>query len=146
VDSQILAAGMTQAPTPVPQTKTISSKEESTYLGSTLALPMGQTHLPHPRFNLYHIDNQELHFESINVSAFLLDADLGDYSHKEVDQKLESALLLQNGVLHFCSRSLVFDQDVNLIDKKLPDLTKFRFNSKFDFEVLSGEQLEGVHS
>jgi len=33
---------------------------------------MGQTHMPHERFNLFHIDNQEIHFESLNASAFLI--------------------------------------------------------------------------
>ena len=28
---------------------------------------------------------------------------------------------------------------------KLPDLFKFRYNSKFDFEIASGDQLETVH-
>ena len=29
--------------------------------------------------------------------------------------------------------------------KHLPDLCKFRFNQKFDFELVSGGQLEEVH-
>lgn len=36
-----------------------------------LGLPMGQTHMPNERFNLFHIDNQEMHFDSLNASAFL---------------------------------------------------------------------------
>jgi len=60
-----------------------------------------------------------------------------------MDSRLEATTLLQNGVLHVCSRSLAFDQDP---DGSLPPLNKFRFNSKFDFEVLSGEYLEQVHS
>lgn len=84
--------------------------------------------------------------ESLTVSAFILDVDSDSLNHRKIDQKLDSALLLQNGVLHIGSRSLVFDQDPNPISKDLPDLIKFRYNEKFDFEVLSGEQLESVHS
>ena len=32
---------------------------------------MGQTHMPNERFNLFHIDNQEMHFDSLNARAFL---------------------------------------------------------------------------
>ena len=41
---------------------------------------------------------------------------------------------------------LAIDQDKNPSKIKfLPDLAKFRFNQKFDFEVVSGGQLEEVH-
>ena len=100
--------------------------------------------MPNPRFNLFHIDEQEHHLETLTVSAFVFDADMACLTSREADQKLENSSLLQNGVLHVNSRSLVFDQEAK--DSQLPDLTKFRFNSKFDFQVLSGEQLESVHS
>lgn len=106
---------------------------------------MGQNHLPNQRFNLFNIDNQELHFDSLSVSAFIIDVDTQSLHKRDTDIKLESALLLQKGLLHFNSRSLVFDQDQNITDKQFSDLVKFRFNSKFDYEVLSGEQLEVVH-
>lgn len=61
---------------------------------------MGQTHMPNDRFNLFHIDNGEMHFDSINASAFLLD---------EPGADLESSHLLQHGNLHICSRSVIFD-------------------------------------
>ena len=57
----------------------------------------------------------------------------------------------QNGVLHICSRSLVFDQDQTPSTSsdshvmQLPHLAKFRYNSNFDYEVASGQQLEAVH-
>lgn len=114
-------------------------------LGHNLGLPLGQTHLPRDRFNLFHIDNKELHLETLNVSAFLLDTNQQSLQSRETDVKLESALLLQNGCLHVNSRSLVFDQDQSITDKRYPDLIKFRYNSKFEYEVLSGEQLEVVH-
>ena len=104
---------------------------------------MGQSHLPHERFNLFHIDNLEIHLESLTVSAFLHDIDPSNPPTKESDQKLENISLLKNGVLHINSRSMVFDQDTK---ETLPDLAKFRFNSKFDFERISGDQLEQVHS
>jgi hypothetical protein len=105
---------------------------------------MGQTHMPNQRFNLFHIDDQEHHLETLTVSAFMFDSDLSSLASREADQRLENSSLLQNGVLHVNSRSLVFDQEAK--DNKLPHLTKFRFNSKFDFHVVSGEQLETVHS
>jgi hypothetical protein len=44
------------------------------YVGSStqnaLGLPFGQTHMPHPRFNLFHIDNLEVHLDTLNVSIF----------------------------------------------------------------------------
>ena len=41
----------------------------------------------------------------------------------------------------------MFDQDNSVGDEKfLPDLVKFRFNKKFDFEIIQGEQLEIIHS
>ena len=41
-----------------------------------------------------HIDIQELHLEIFNVSAFLFDVEGGDVNPKEIDQNVESALLL----------------------------------------------------
>jgi hypothetical protein len=46
-------------------------EEKFNPLTNSLGLPMGQTHMPHERFNLFHIDNQEQHLESLSVSAFL---------------------------------------------------------------------------
>jgi len=113
-------------------------KEEScSPLTHSLGLPLGQTHMPHERFNLFHIDNQEQHLESLSVSAFI---------HNGSILAGESSQLLQNGILHICSRSILFDQDNSVGEEKfLPDLVKFRYNEKFDFEVVQGEQLEMVH-
>mgnify|MGYP006899614757 CR=1 FL=1 len=54
---------------------------------------MGQSHLPHERFNLYHIDNLEIHLESLTVSAFLHDIDPTKPPTKESDQKLRKHFL-----------------------------------------------------
>ena len=54
---------------------------------------MGQSYLPHERFNLYHIDNLEIHLESLTVSAFLHDIDPTKPPTKESDQKLRKHFL-----------------------------------------------------
>lgn len=59
-------------------------------LGHPLGLPMGQTHMPHERFNLFHIDNAEMHFESLNASVFIND----HLAQTNEELNLESQLLL----------------------------------------------------
>lgn len=38
-----------------------------------LGLPLGQTHMPNQRFNLFHIDNQEMHLNMIQCTTFTYD-------------------------------------------------------------------------
>jgi hypothetical protein len=120
-------------------------KESTNMLRHPLNLPMGQTHMPDNRFNLFHIDASEIHFDCLNASLFYA----GDLAPQENIQA-DSPHLLQNGHLHLCSRSLVFDQDApqptsiaQATDHEgLEPLVKFRFNRRFDFEMLAGYQLE----
>ena len=104
---------------------------------------MGQNHLPHHRLNLFHIDNQELHLDTLSVSGFLFNADISSLESRAADIKLEQPNLLQSGVLHVNSRSLIFDQDPT--SKDLEPLQKWRYNSKFEFEVIQAENLEAIH-
>ena len=90
--------------------------------GTFGGLPLGQTHTPHPRFNLLHIDRTEHVLESLRVSIF-------DSTQN----------CLEAGFLHLCSRSLVFDSD-NLVT----DLLRLFFtSSNFQVEVFTGEALQG---
>jgi hypothetical protein len=85
-----------------------------------LGLPMGQTHKPNPRFNLFHIDSAEVHLDSFRVQIF------------EPYQKT-----LQPGLLHACSRCLVFDSD-----QLETSLLKLSYNSQaFTYDTFSGELL-----
>ena len=69
--------------------------------------PHGQTHQPHNRFNLYHIDTAEVHLDSMNVQIFD-----------------PSAKALEPGLLHLCSRSLLFDStEINT------DMLKLKFGN-----------------
>ena len=72
---------------------------------------MGQNHLPHKRLNLFNIDNQELHLDTLSVSGFIFEADLSSLETRAADIKLEQANLLQSGAIHINSRSIIFDQD-----------------------------------
>ena len=86
----------------------------------TLGLPLGQTHKPNPRFNLFHLDAHEIHLDSFKVQIF-------DPSQKS----------LQHGLLHVCSRSIVFDSA-----HMETDLLKLRYNaSKFTFDTFGGDIL-----
>lgn len=46
----------------------------NSFIGSatsnSLGLPFGQDHTPHPRFNLFHIDKQEMHLDTLSVSFY----------------------------------------------------------------------------
>ena len=57
-------------------------------------LPIGQTHNPHERFNLFHIDRKDVVIESFKVSLF--------------EHHTNS---LENGIIHLTSRGIVFDSD-----------------------------------
>lgn len=74
----------------------------------------------------------------------MLDVPVGSTSSRDTDLKLENQNLLHNGVLHVNSRSIVFDSDAR--ESTLPELTKFRYNQRFDMEMVSGDNLEQVHS
>ena len=37
---------------------------------SPLGLPFGQSHVPNVRFNLFHIDNQEMHLNMLQSSFY----------------------------------------------------------------------------
>ena len=83
-------------------------------------LPLGQTHVPHPRFNLFHVDRTEHVLDSIRVSIF-------DSTQN----------CLEQGYLHLCTRSLVFDSDNMETDL----LRLFFTSSNFQVEVFTGESL-----
>jgi len=90
---------------------------------SILGLPTDQTHVPHQRFNLFHIDTQEKHLDSFGVSIF--------------DPSTNSK---EPGVLHLCSRSVVYDSDT-----MSTDLLKLRFSpGTFSFDNFCGEELQQV--
>jgi len=52
-------------------------------------LPTGQTWEPNQRFNLFHIDSNEVHLDSVKVQIF--------------NPNLK---ILEPGLLHVCSRSV----------------------------------------
>ena len=86
---------------------------------SMLGLPTTQTHLPNNRFNLFFIDNAEIHLDAFQVSIF-------DPSRNA----------LESGILHLCSRSITFDS--NQIQT---DLLKLRFNANFSQDNFDGDML-----
>lgn len=74
---------------------------------------------PNDRFSLFDLDENEVYLRSIRVVL-----------NEEFEQ----------GLLHLNSRSIIFDPD----NQTMP-LIKIRFNSRFDFECLSYEQVFDLH-
>ena len=88
------------------------------HTASALGLPLGQTHKPNPRFNLFHIDSHDSHLDSFRVQIFA------------PNQKS-----LQSGLLHICARGVIFD-----CDQMETPLLKISYNAhQFTFETFAGE-------
>ena len=85
---------------------------------SIIGFPSQQTHEPHPRFNLFHLDSNETHLDSMSVHIFN-----------------PSLKVLEPGLLHVCSRSLLFDS--SSMDT---DLLKLQFTN-LNFDSFSGDLL-----
>ena len=54
-----------------------------TSIGNIYGLPLGQTHAPHNRFNLFFLDQQEMHLDAFTVSC---PADQDILSHYKMQQ------------------------------------------------------------
>ena len=78
---------------------------------------------PRDRFNLLDLDENELYLKSIRV--VMNDLNTEEFVH---------------GNLHLNSRSIIFDPE----NEALP-LIKIRYNSHFEFECISHEQIQSLY-
>lgn len=78
---------------------------------------------PEERFNLLDLDENEIYLKSLSVV-------MNDFTSEDFIP----------GMLHLNSRSIIFDPD-----NEASSLIKIRYNSHFEFECISHEQVRGIY-